>query len=191
MGVISEARLDHARETVSVAVARVAAAERQREVASLPARTGEIEAGERAVEAAGAQLEQAKTRLKKHIVNAPVAAIVEDTHFENGEVVSSGTPVISLLPPKRRIVVFFVPEAERPALSVGSEVSVSCDGCPAGLSARIAFLGQEAEFTPPVIFSRETREKLVFRAEADLADNSVALPLGQPVDVAPALRGTE
>jgi HlyD family secretion protein len=190
--VISEARLDQARETVSVAEARVAAAERQREVATLPARTGQIEAAERAVEAAQAQLEQAETRLAKHIANAPVAAVVEDTHYENGEVATAGSPVLSLLPPSRRIVVFFVPQAARPALTVGTNVSVSCDGCPAGLTARITFLGQEAEFTPPVIFSRETREKLVFRAEADLADHSAAaLPLGQPVDVAPALRGTE
>lgn len=189
--VVSEARLDQAREAVSVAEARVAAAERQRDVAEMPARTQQIEAGERAVQAARAQLEQARTRLGKHVVAAPVAGLVEDVHYEQGEVASAGVPVISLLPPHRRLVVFFVPQAERAALTVGTDVTVGCDGCPAGLTARITFLGQEAEFTPPVIFSRETREKLVFRAEAELANVDATLPLGQPVDVSPALRGTE
>ena len=190
--VVSEARLDQAREAVSIADARVAAAERQRDVAEMPARRPEIDAAERAVEAARAQLEQMRTRLAKYVVAAPVAALVEDVHYEQGEVASAGAPVLSLLPQGGRIVVFFVPEAERPALTIGTNVSVTCDGCPAGLTAEITFLGREAEFTPPVIFSRDTREKLVFRAEADMTDaGAAALPLGQPVDVAPALRGTE
>jgi HlyD family secretion protein len=188
--VVSEARLDQAREAVSVAKARLAAAERQRDVAEMPARTPQIEAGERAVEAAEAKLVQVHTRLAKHIVAAPVAGLVEDVHYEKGEVASAGAPVLSLLPQDRRLVVFFVPQGERPALAVGAEVAVDCDGCPAGLTARISFLGEEAEFTPPVIFSRETRDKLVFRAEAEMA-NEAALPLGQPVDVSPALRGGE
>lgn len=189
--VASEARLDQAREAVSVAEARVASAERQRDVAEMPARTQQIEAAERAVEAAQAKLAQARTRLGKHTVSAPVAGLVEDVHYEQGEVASPGVPVVSLLPPHRRLVVFFVPQAERAALTVGSDVAVACDGCPAGLTARIAFLGQEAEFTPPVIFSRDTRAKLVFRAEAELMERGAFLPLGQPVDVSPALRGTE
>ncbi len=190
--VISEARLDQAREAVSVAAARVVAARRERDVAEMPARKPEIKAGERAVEAARAQLQQMRTRLSKYAVEAPVAAFVEDIHYEKGEVASAGSPVLSLLPQGGRIVVFFVPEAERPALTIGTNVSVSCDGCPAGLTAEITFLGREAEFTPPVIFSRDTREKLVFRAEADLIDaGAAALPLGQPVDVAPALRGAK
>jgi HlyD family secretion protein len=189
--VISEARLDQAREAVSIADARVEAARRQRDVAEMPARRPEIDAAERAVEAARAELEQMATRLAKYIVEAPVAGLVEDVHYEKGEIASPGTPVLSLLPPGGRIVIFFVPEAERPALTIGTNVSVTCDGCPAGLTGEITFLGREAEFTPPVIFSSDTREKLVFRAEADMQQTGADLPLGQPVDVAPALRGAE
>jgi HlyD family secretion protein len=189
--VISEARLDQAREAVSVAEARRASAERRREVATLPARTPEIEAGERAVEAARAALQQARTRLSKYVVNAPVAGRVEDVHYEVGEVAASGAPVLSLLPADGRKVLFFVPEAARPALEVGQVVSIACDGCPTGITAEISFLGAEAEFTPPIIFSRETRGKLVFRAEAALSGAGARLPLGQPVDVASALRGAQ
>jgi HlyD family secretion protein len=185
--VISQARLDQAREAVSVAEARVAAVRRQREVATLPARTPEIEAGEQAVQAAQAALAQARTRLLKHVVAAPTSGSIEDVYYEQGEVAAAGAPVVSLLPPDRRKVIFFVPEPARPGLKLGDPVAVSCDSCPAGLTATVSFIASESEFTPPVIFSRDTRDKLVFRAEARLVGEAAELPLGQPVDVRPGV----
>jgi HlyD family secretion protein len=180
--VVSEAQLDKAREAISVAEARLTSAERQKDVAEMPARTPEIEAAERAVQAAEAAFSQARTRLSKHIVQAPAAGRIEDIYYEAGEVAAAGAPVLSLLPDARRKVVFFVPEGARPALATGTQARIACDGCPDGITAEVTFLGSEAEFTPPVIFSRDMRDKLVFRAEAHLL-NAATLPLGQPVDV--------
>ena len=122
-------------------------------------------------------------------MKAPAAGSVQDVYYEAGEVASAGAPVISLLPPDRRKVIFFVPEPARPGLAIGEELAISCDSCPAGLTARLSFLAREAEFTPPVIYSRDTRDKLVFRAEALLSGAAAGLPLGQPVEVAPAAGG--
>jgi HlyD family secretion protein len=188
--VISEAQLDQAREAITVAEARLTAAERQKDVAEMPSRPPQIEAAERGVQAADAALAQARTRLAKYTVMAPAAGRIEDVYYEAGEVAAAGAPVLSLLPDGRRKVIFFVPERVRPALAAGDEVAVACDGCPPGIVAEVTFLGTQAEFTPPVIFSRETRDKLVFRAEAHLSVG-VALPLGQPVDVSLAPGGTE
>jgi len=189
--VISQAQLDEAREAIRVAEARLTATEKQKEVAAMPARTPEIEAGERAVEASHASLDQTKTRLTKYVIHAPVSGRVDDTYYEVGEVATAGAPVLSLLPQNALKVIFFVPEAQRPALALGAAVALACDGCPADLSGRITFLGTEAEFTPPVIFSRENSGKLMFRAEAKLLDGATGLPLGQPVTVAPTLRGVQ
>jgi HlyD family secretion protein len=189
--VASAAQLDSAREAISVAEARVTAARRQRDVAAMPARTPEIEAGERAVEAARAALEQAETRASKYVVNAPVSGRIEDVHYETGEVAPTGAAVLSLLPDDDRKVIFFVPQSERAALAPGGSVAIACDGCPENLTGQIAFLGTEAEYTPPVIFSRENRGKLMFRAEAKLSGEAANLPVGQPVDVTPTLRGTQ
>jgi HlyD family secretion protein len=189
--VVSEAQLDQARESITVAEARVTAARRQRDVAAMPARTPEIDAGERAVDASRAALDQARTRLTKYVVDAPVAGRIEDTYYEAGEVATVGAAVLQLLPADKRKVIFYVPEAARPALMMGSNVSVACDGCAAGLTAELSYLGSEAEYTPPVIFSRENRSKLMFRAEARLSGESARLPLGQPVDVTPSLRGAQ
>ncbi len=180
--VVSEAQLDRAREAITVASARLRAVERQKEVAKLPARTPEIEAAERAVQAAEAAFAQARTRLNKHIVLAPADGRIEDVYYEAGEVAGAGAPVVSLLPDGRRKVIFFVPEPARPGVPAGTPVAISCNGCPDEVTAEIVFLATESEFTPPVIFSRETSDKLVFRAEARLPENA-ALPLGQPVEV--------
>jgi HlyD family secretion protein len=189
--VISQAQLDEARETIRSAEARLMATERQKDVAAMPARTPEIDAGERAVESANASLDQAKTRLTKYVVSAPVAGRIDDTHYEVGEVATIGSPVLSLLPDDALKVIFFVPEPSRTALTLGSTVTLACDGCPENLSAKVTFLGAEAEFTPPVIFSRENSGKLVFRAEAKLSGDAARLPVGQPVTVTPALRGSQ
>jgi HlyD family secretion protein len=185
-GVTAESRLDQAREAVSVAEARVATVQRQKEVAEMPARTPEIEAARRGAEAAEAALAQAETKLSKHVVKSPAAGRVEDVYYEQGEVATAGAAVLSLLPDGRRKVIFFIPEPERPSVAVGSDIAITCDGCPDGLTARVSFLATQAEYTPPVIFSRGNREKLVFRAEAPLSGEAARLPLGQPVDVRPA-----
>jgi HlyD family secretion protein len=61
-------------------------------------------------------------------------------------------------------------------------VRITCDGCPPNLTARISFVASQAEFTPPVIYSRDERAKLVFRVEA-LPDQPEALRVGQPIAV--------
>jgi HlyD family secretion protein len=67
---------------------------------------------------------------------------------------------------------------------VGQGVAVSCDGCAAGLAARIAYVSPQAEFTPPVIYSNESRAKLVFMVEARPTPEAAAkLKPGQPVQV--------
>ena len=77
----------------------------------------------------------------------------------------------------------YVPEASVSEIKVGDLLVVGCDGCPSDLSARISYISDEPEFTPPVIYSPDNRQKLVYLIEArPLAD--AALKPGQIVDVA-------
>jgi HlyD family secretion protein len=68
-------------------------------------------------------------------------------------------------------------------VKVGDHVAVACDNCPANLAAEVTFVASQAEFTPPIIYSRENREKLVFRVDARPLGDAAALKVGQPVDV--------
>ena len=148
------------------------------------ARPDEIRAAE--AEAAGAResLAQAEWKLKQKSVASTVAGTVADTLFVRGEWVPAGAPVVSLLPPANVKVRFFVPETRLGAVKVGQKVSLACDGCAAPLDATIAFIASQAEYTPPVIYSKDNRTKLVFLVEArPLPPDAAKLHPGQPVDV--------
>jgi HlyD family secretion protein len=113
-----------------------------------------------------------------------VAGVVTDTLFVKGEWVPAGSPVVAILPPANVKVRFFVPEPKLGAVKVGQKVSVACDACGNPLEATVSFVAPQAEFTPPVIYSKDSRAKLVFLVEArpDPADAARLHP-GQPVDV--------
>jgi HlyD family secretion protein len=111
---------------------------------------------------------------------------VEDRLRRPGEWVEAGGVVLSLLPPENVKVRFFVPEPLLGAMRVGQRVGLRCDGCPDDLSGTVRFIAPEAEYTPPVLYSVESRAKLVFMVEA-WPDPGTALHPGQPVDVDPRL----
>ncbi len=181
---ISRDRLDEVRSAHERARAQVDQLKADLATARLAARQDEIRAGRASVEGAQAALAQAEWRLEQKSVRAPVTGLVADTLFVKGEWVPAGTPVASLLPPENIKVRFFVPERELGGLRVGQAVTVACDGCPAVLAARVSFVSPRAEYTPPVIYSRESRAKLVYLVEARLdVEEAVKLHPGQPLDV--------
>jgi len=175
-------RLDEAAAAAEHGRARVSQLAADRAVALLPGRDDRVAGAEAQVEAARATLARTERRLVEIAPVAPAAARVEDTHFRPGERVPAGRPVVSLLPAENVKLRFFVPEPQLARLWPGKEVAWSCDGCPSGLTARVGFIAGEAEFTPPVIYSVGSREKLVFMVEAWPAAGFLPRP-GQPVDV--------
>lgn len=182
--VAAQARLDQAMADADQAEARVERASADLAVARLPARADRIAAAEAAVAAATAAVEQAEWRLSQRSVHSPVAALVDDTVRRVGEWVPASGTVVSLLPPDAVKVVFFVPETRRATIRPGHRLALSCDDCPPGLAARVTRIASDAEFTPPVIYSLETRAKLVYRFEA--VPEGGTLHPGQPVTLAVA-----
>ena len=187
-GGISKAQLDKSQAAADATSARVAELERQYEVARLPARDDQILAQQAQVAAARAAVEQAEWRLGQKTVMAPVAGRIFDTLYETGEWVAAGRPVVRLLSPDKVKIRFFVPETALGGLTVGQALRVHCDGSPDEISAEITYISTEAEYTPPVIYSNETRSKLVFMVEARPL-NGANLHPGQPVAV--GLRGND
>ncbi len=163
--------------------AAVAEAEKRIIAAKLPGRSDMIDAAAANAEAARHALTEAEKNLTKRQVASPAEGTVEEVYFRPGEVVNAGQAVIALLPPRNLKVRFFVAEPVRAKLQIDQIVDVSCDACPPGLKAKISFIARDAEFTPPVIFSREERQKLVFLVEARPEGEASALTAGQPVTV--------
>jgi HlyD family secretion protein len=176
-------RLDESRAAHQRDVARLAEVEAQLALARQAGSDEQIRAATAAVEAAVAALARAEWQLAQTAVAAPEAGLVTNTFHEPGEWVAAGVPVVELLPPAKLKVRFFVPEPELAAIRLGAAVEVDCDGCPE-MTAEITYIAPEAEFTPPVIYSQETRAKLVFLVEAHPREGAPAmLHPGQPVTI--------
>jgi HlyD family secretion protein len=162
--------------------ARVRELQAQSRLASQAARTDQITAAAAEVRGTQADLALARWREGQKQRAAPADALVYDVMYRVGEWVPAGAPVLALLPPGAVKLRFFVPQSMLARVAVGGQVKVSCDGCPGALSARITYISPQAEYTPPVIYSNESRSKLVFLVEA-LPESGSALKPGQPVDV--------
>lgn len=180
--IYAPARLDDAEAAYQAAKAEVVAARRRREAAALGAREDQIRAADSRVRQADAALSAAEARLTDVAPAAPGAARVEDVFFQSGEWAPANQPILALLPDDRIKLRFFVPERDVSAYRPGRTVRFACDGCTNGLTAKITFVSPRPEFTPPVIYSREARDRLVYLVEAR---PSVRLNPGQPVDVEP------
>jgi HlyD family secretion protein len=183
-GFVSHSKLDEARAARDRDRNRVAEMRADLATARLGFREGEVRAAQAEAAAAREALAQADWRLRQKSVAAPVEGSVVDTLFVLGEWVPAGAPVVSLLPPANVKVRFFVEESRLGSLHIGQEIAIACDGCGAAVRAPITFIAPQAEYTPPVIYSKDSRAKLVFLVEARPASqDAVRLHPGQPVDV--------
>jgi HlyD family secretion protein len=181
---IPQEELDRARTEMERNASLVAEVNAELATAQLGARPDLQDAARSDLDAARSRLQQARWQLDQKSQAAPAAGFVFDTFFSEGEFVPAAYPVVSLLPPVNVKIRFFVPEEVLAGLAIGAKVSVSLDGRKDSLQADITYISPQAEYTPPVIYSRDTRAKLVFMIEAAPDSNTAAgLHPGQPVDV--------
>jgi len=154
--------------------------------ASQLAKTGagtqkDLDAASAELRSAEARVNTSQTRLARRKLASPVTGTVQQVYFRPGEMVPAGRPILAILPPGNLKVRFFVPEAALQKIAYGDTVTVRCDGC-ADQTAKVSFIAKSAEYTPPVIYSLEERNKLVFLIEA-LPEQPDKVRVGQPVDV--------
>jgi len=178
-GSVAQLDIDQARAAYQAALRRRDAANTQ-----LGAAAAGINAARAQVQGAQAGLASARRQLIELAPVAPSAGRVEDVMFKAGETVPANVPVVSIVPDGEVKVRFYVPQALVNAYKPGRKVVIGCDGCAKGMTATVNFVSAEPEFTPPVIYSLDARQKLVFMVEA-VPSNGRALVPGQPIDVAP------
>lgn len=182
-GFATQAQLDDATTQVEVTEAAIGQSEANLAVGRLPARPETIKAADNAVKVAQSQLDQARWRLSKRTITAPAPGRVTDVIRNPGDLAGPSAPVISMLPDDAVKLKVYVPEEKFSAVKFGDVLSVRCDGCPSGLQARVSYVSPDPEFTPPVIYSLETRQKLVYLIEARPIGTHTPLQPGQIVDV--------
>ncbi len=182
-GVSTEASVDQSKAAAAVADGRVRELEANLETAQLPAREDEVGAAEARLAHAKSTLDEARWQHQQRVLVSDTRGRVSDIVRRAGEIASPAQPIVSVLPEGAVLIRFYVPEPSLSSMPVGSHVPVSCDGCPAGLTATVSYRASEPEFTPPVIYSIERRQKLVYLLEARPDANATLLQPGQIVTV--------
>ncbi len=183
-GVVSAQGYDLVRSNRDQSREEVARVEAELKTAALGARSDQVAASAANVKAFEEALTRAEWNLSQKSQKAPLDALVYDTIYRSGEWVAAGKPVVSLLPPGKVKVRTFIPEKMLGTIQIGDPVKVTVDGLKEPFEGKVSFISQRAEYTPPVIYSRENRSKLVFMIEVSFPPGVAArLHPGQPADV--------
>ncbi|UJF24436.1 HlyD family efflux transporter periplasmic adaptor subunit [Suttonella sp. R2A3] len=177
---VSRAQAETAESRVQALSAQIAALDAQLDSAELPARSEQIDAANAQMQATAVAVKQAEEALADRQIISQFSGRVEAVYRHPGEYVRDGEALLKVLPEDARKVVFYLPQKSLPDIRVGQEINVTSDGAPPQ-RARISLISDQATFTPPVIYSNTTRNKLVFRVAARL--NDATLPPGLPVSV--------
>ncbi len=182
-GIVTKANFDEVSTKLELASAKVVELKAELAAAKLPARPDEIKAAIASVAKARAVVENARWRLSQRILSYSAAATVFDIIRNPGEVAGPQAPVLSILPDGAVKLRLYVPETALSGIFLGAILNVHCDACKDGLRASVSYVANEPEFTPPVIYSLENRQKLVYLVEAKPIGETRKLKPGQIVDV--------
>ena len=181
-GAISQSKYDLAKTQSEVSDAHVAELEANLAVAKLPAREDAIAAAKASVAQAQASLENALWRLSKRTIVAGVDGTIIDIIRSAGETAGPQAPVLLVLPNGAIKLRLYVAESYLSEIQLGTALAVECDGCAKGITATVSYISAGPEYTPPVIYSLENRQKLVYLLEARLKGDGTLKP-GQIVNV--------
>ncbi|HKQ94772.1 MAG TPA: biotin/lipoyl-binding protein [Aestuariivirgaceae bacterium] len=181
-GAVPKQSFDQAEAVRATAEARVDELEANLETARSGARPDEIAAQVERVEEANANVRIAQWHVDERRIVAPSSGTISDIIRRSGEIAGPTLPVVSFLPEGAVKLKLFVAEAGRASLKPGVKLAIACDGCPDGLEAEVSYVAADPEFTPPVIYSVDRRQKLLYLVEARPAAPSAILQPGLIVD---------
>jgi HlyD family secretion protein len=144
------------------------------------ARDEEIQRARARVTEAEKAVELADETIAKRVLASPIDGIANDVPVEVGEIVSSGTPVVSVVAPAHPYADVFVPVAELPRMRVGGPVTVVVEGIDFEYPASIERVFSELAYTPRFVFSPRERPNLMGRVRVRIDDRAGGLHAGMP-----------
>lgn len=181
--IISQAALDEKTSAYKALQANFEELEAQLKVAMLGAREDEVNSAQKTIDIAKQKVVQIEKNIKDAAPISVVNGVVEDTFYNVGEFIGAGNSAVSILPPENIKVRFFISQKQLANIKLGQNIKINCDGCSNSIDGKITFISPKAEFTPPIIYSVESREKLVFMIEAHPNILNHNLHPGLPVNI--------
>ncbi|MDQ7093156.1 efflux RND transporter periplasmic adaptor subunit [Desulfosporosinus sp. PR] len=143
-----------------------------------------IQAQKAAVDMAAQSVKAAELNLSKLTIKSPLSGQVLYKQVEVGQVVNSGTTLVTILDPDDLSIKIYVPEAQLNKAKVGGVAHISVDSYPSKtFKGQIAYVSTQAEFTPKNVETKEERTTTVFEVKINITEGKDQLKAGMPADV--------
>ncbi len=182
-GVLSQRELEAGRAAFEAARSRVAEARKRFELVQKGPRAEDLAALRAKAESASQAATLAQTQLGYATLASPVEGLVLSRNVEPGEFVSPGTPVVTVADLRKVYVRAYVDETDLGRVKQGQRVEVRSDTWPGKVyEGRVAFLSDQAEFTPKTVQTKKERTRLVYRVKVEVPNPTLELKPGMPVD---------
>jgi HlyD family secretion protein len=135
------------------------------------------------LESAREALQMSRVKLNYAVLSAPVSGVVLVRQAELGEVVSAGTPVVTIADVDHLWVRGYLIETDLGRVRWGQSATVRTDTYPdKAYQGRVSFISSQAEFTPKSVETHKERVTLVYRIKIDLDNPNHELKPGMPAD---------
>jgi HlyD family secretion protein len=134
-------------------------------------------------EAAAARAKEVEVALADTTVTAPADGTVINKLVEQGELISPGRPLATLIDLSDIYVRVFIAEREIGKIRLGNSARINTDAFPKRFfPGSVIEVSQQAEFTPKEVHMKDEREKLVFGVKVKIDNPEGFLKPGMPVD---------
>ena len=143
------------------------------------------------VSTARAALAAAEANATDLVLLSPVAGVVFERYAEAGEVLTPGSPALTVGQVSRPWVRVFLPARNVARIRLGQSAAITLDGAPGRkYPGTVTVINPRAEFTPRAALTEEEREDLMFGVRIDVQDSTGAVKPGLPATavLAPAAR---
>jgi HlyD family secretion protein len=181
--VLAKDSLDLAREHLNELLAKKDQINANMELAQMGARIDKINAQKFQVQSLNDKLKNINWILLQKTLYAPDDGIVADTYFLKDEYVPATKPVLSLLFNKNIYIEFYLPYIVIQNLKLGSEIKYVYLDDDNLNNAKVVYISPFAEYIPPLIYSRDNMDKIVFKVRASISDANNNLKVGLPITV--------
>ena len=131
-----------------------------------------------------AQLESTKLQLSYKQVFSPVTGAILSKNFQTGEVISPGSPILTVGTPDDKWVKVYIPATQLDKIRVGQPAEVYVDSPPKNpFPGRVKAVAKEAEFNPRLSLSQHERANQVFWVKVEVSGDEGRVKPGMPADV--------
>lgn len=179
-GVSTRAAVDDLESALSAAAAERRSLDEQAKALSRGARPSERDVAASRAKAAALTVDLHDEKLRRHRLEAPLAATVLDVHVQPGEIVNAAAPVVTLGDVTHPYADVFVPIGRLDGVRIGRAAEIRVDATPEIFPAVVEHVSRTTEFTPRYSFSERERPNLVVRVRLKIVDPEQRLSAGVP-----------